>query len=213
MQSIVFDLDETLYPKGIGLLGKINERIVVYIQGKLNCPKEEAEKARVQLYQEYGSTVTGLMKKNLVDPLDYFSFITNIDIDVNKLLHENLELKRILDSIECRKYIFTNAIESHAFNVINALGLKGCFDGVYGQEFLEFGGKQNHSSFKKFISATGIEPEKSAMVDDEKKSLVIAKDFGMKTVFVGGKAEEFDFCINRIEGIKEVWGKLNGMNT
>jgi len=211
MQALVFDVDETLYPKGTGLLRKINERIVVYIQGKFNCSNVEAEKVRVQLYEKYGSTITGLMKDNSIDPIDYFSFIANIN--VNEFLQENLELKNILDSIKCRKYVFTNAIESHAFNVINALDLKECFDGVYGQEFLGFAGKQNYSSFKKFISMTKIEPEKSVMVDDEKKSLVIARGFGMKTVFVGGKTKEFDFCIKRIEGIKEVWGKLNGMHT
>ncbi|EFA75087.1 haloacid dehalogenase-like hydrolase [Heterostelium album PN500] len=61
IHTLLFDLDNTLYPKSCGLAAQVTRRITQYMSSKLNLPEEEVDKIRGHYYKTYGLTLKGLM--------------------------------------------------------------------------------------------------------------------------------------------------------
>ena len=58
---ILFDLDETLYPRNAGLMQEIGVRIMRYMVERMGFSPEEAEIKKLRYYQKYGTSLRGLM--------------------------------------------------------------------------------------------------------------------------------------------------------
>ena len=65
---LLFDLDNTLYPKSLGIFDQVVERIRNYMEDCLGFEKSLARELRQEYIRKYGSTLRGLMVHYNLNP-------------------------------------------------------------------------------------------------------------------------------------------------
>ena len=78
-EYILFDLDETLYPREAGVMKVISERSLCYMTQKMGIPADDATAKKHLYYQKYGTVLRGLMEEHHVNPNDYLNFVHDFD--------------------------------------------------------------------------------------------------------------------------------------
>ncbi|KAE8713225.1 hypothetical protein F3Y22_tig00110213pilonHSYRG00142 [Hibiscus syriacus] len=126
---LLFDLDDTLYPKSSGLARECGKNIRDYMVEKLGVEREKVVELSNLLYENYGTTMAGLRAVGYeFDYDEYHNFVHG------RLPYENLKpdpsLKSLLQTLPLRKIIFTNADRVHAVKALAKLGLEDCFEGI-----------------------------------------------------------------------------------
>ncbi|XP_039002428.1 uncharacterized protein LOC120128890 isoform X1 [Hibiscus syriacus] len=126
---LLFDLDDTLYPKSSGLARECGKNIRDYMVEKLGVEREKVVELSNLLYENYGTTMAGLRAVGYdFDYDEYHSFVHG------RLPYGNLKpdpsLKSLLQTLPLRKIIFTNADRVHAVKALSKLGLEDCFEGI-----------------------------------------------------------------------------------
>ena len=183
-KTILFDLDETLYPSTSGLWMAIRERINAYLRDRMGFPAEQIEVLREQFFRDYGTTLRGLQVNYSVDMEDYLAFVHNIPLE--KHLHPDETLRKVLKALPARKYIFTNADSAHANRVLNVLGLQGIFDGILDVHTFAPYCKPMPESFEKALLRIGSpDPRTCALLDDQARVTFAARQLGFFTILVG----------------------------
>ena len=204
IKTIFVDLDNTIYGKEKGLLTEVSKRIDLFISSRFKDIKS-IEEYRKKLFDEYGTTLRGLMIEKGVNPEEYFRFVNNINIE--DFLERDEELINVISGIEQEKIIFTNSPREYALNVLEVLGIEKFFSDIIDIRYLDFIPKPSEEAFKKLFKGR-IKPEESMIVDDYEHNLKPAKKFGMTTVLVGnGDGSTFpyvDYYINKITDIKKI---------
>jgi putative hydrolase of the HAD superfamily len=177
----IFDLDDTLYPRSSGLHEQMRQRVVRFIVGLMKIDHGAAETVHVDYYTRYGSTLQALVQLHGVAPVALLDFVH--DIDLSALTH-NRELIAALKALPGRRVVFTNSSRRHAGAVLAAMGMTGLFDAIGSIEDGQFIGKPQHSAYIGFLDRHGIDPRSSAMFDDRVDNLTVPHDLGMRTVLV-----------------------------
>jgi len=194
-----FDLDNTLYQK-TNLFSIIDARIRSFVMNLLDVDESKADLYRKDYFHRYGATLRGLIKNFSIDPEEYLDFVH--DIDVKKFIKTDVKLNETLQSLQQKKFVFTNASVKHAGSVLSALGIAECFEFIFDTGFFDYHAKPEKVVFetitKKF---TG----ENIMVDDYPKNIAGAKKAGFTTILVGELDSEYaDMKINDIHNIKQV---------
>jgi len=156
----VFDLDHTLYSPKIKLFDQIEVLMNTYLKKTLNVTQEKAVYLRKYYWEEYGTTLAGLMAEQHVDPEYYLEFVHNINLDN---LEENSDLAAHINSLPGDKIIFTNGSRMHAVNVSKALGLYECFSEFYGTEDAMLIPKPQKKAFDTIFELSKINPKQAIM--------------------------------------------------
>jgi len=189
--TFFFDLDETLYPSSSGLWMQIRARINAYMHERLGFSEQEIEAVRERYFREYGTTLRGLQANHDVDMDDYLAFVH--DIPLEPYLHPDPALRRELEGIPVRKFIFTNADCAHAGRVTKALGLDGVFDGCIDVHVIAPHCKPMPGAFQLALAAAGNpEPKNCVLLDDQGRITRAARALGMYTVLVGREEPGFE---------------------
>tara|TARA_B100000809_G_scaffold160886_1_gene158281 strand:- start:193 stop:645 length:453 start_codon:yes stop_codon:yes gene_type:complete len=128
IEFFIFDLDNTLYSGQTKVFEMIDKRMSAYISKKLNVDLIKAKEIQKKYFYESGTTLSGLMKHNNIDPYEFLNFVHDIDIS---WLSKDLLLREELIKIKEKKYIFTNGSYSHANNITKQLGIEDLFDGIF----------------------------------------------------------------------------------
>ena len=128
IQGWVFDLDDTLYPPTGEIYAQMADRIREYIMKTLDLDAKTAGILQKDYYRKYGATVCGLMIEHDINPNDFTDYIHELDLSS---LEENPQLKKCLNAIEGKKFVFTNGAYQHAERVLKRLGLSDCFSGIF----------------------------------------------------------------------------------
>lgn len=196
IQTMVFDLDNTLYSPDSGLLSTVSGRISEYIMRRLNLCESDANQMREDYRNRFGITLTGLVNLHNIDPIDFDEFV--YDIDYTQRLTTDLPLYDMINTFSYDKIIYTNAGRRHANIVLEKLGLDSIFDKVIAIEDLDFLAKPTPDSFQKFIDVTSVNPETSIFFEDSIDNLNTAKQFGFTTVLVGNTESTADFHLSNI---------------
>jgi putative hydrolase of the HAD superfamily len=203
MRSIIFDLDNTIYPRDVGLFCLVDKRINEYMLIKLGLDFDAIEALRLKYMDEYGTTLGGLMVHHNIDPDDYLSFVH--DICIEDILSTNLELRYLFEQILIDKVIFTNGSCGHAKRVLNALGVIRYFSRIFDIRFMNYIAKPNILSYQRLLDALGVDGRECLIVEDLAKNLSPAKELGMTTVLIGDEeCKDVDFLIDDIFGIDKV---------
>ena len=126
IEVILFDLDDTLYPRTAGIMEQIRVLILKFMEERLGLQGEEANALRRQYLKTYGTTMRGLQAHHAIDPEDYLEFVHNIRLD--EYIAANPALDHALASIPQAKVIFTNASRVYAEQVLKVLGIRHYFD-------------------------------------------------------------------------------------
>lgn len=181
IKNWVFDLDNTLYSPEENIFSQIDKRMTEFIISKFNVNEEEAFNIQKKYFLEYGTTLSGLMKRENIDPDEFLEFVHDINLEI---LKPNIELSKIIKNLPGDKFIFTNGSKKHAENVLEQLEMSGIFDDIFDIKDSNFIPKPNINAYLNFIDKTKIEPDVSIMFEDIGRNLEAAKKLGMKTVLI-----------------------------
>jgi putative hydrolase of the HAD superfamily len=210
IRTILFDLDETLYPPHAGIMGRIRELILEYICTRLELPDEEADALRQHYLDAHGTTMRGLQVNHQIDPDDYLRYVH--DIPMQEYLQANDELDAVLASLPQEKVVFTNASREHAERVLDQLGVRRHFTRIVDVRDMEYESKPQPAAYQRICDLLGVRPEECLIVEDNVRNLQPAKALGMTTVLVRdghpGPGDGVDYAINRIEEIGELLGQI-----
>src|ERR1700712_1139179 len=83
----VFDLDDTLYPRSIGIHHQMKQRVVLFIADHMKIDHAAAEAVHIDYYTRYGATLQGLIERHGVAPHAFLDFIH--DVDLSALTHND----------------------------------------------------------------------------------------------------------------------------
>lgn len=196
----VFDLDDTLYPRDSGLWAQIDKRISAYVKKQLLVDDAEITRLRKYYRQTYGGALKGMLVEHHIDADDYLADVHNIDYSA---LKPNPQLAKDISKLPGKKFIFTNGDAAHAMRVLNKIGLNNCFDGIFDVTYTDFIPKPYQQAYDSFIKHFALEPKTTAMFEDNLANLEMCKKLGMTTIFVGDKPQTLipsyvDIAVNGI---------------
>lgn len=181
VETWVFDLDNTLYPPQARLFDQIEVRMTQYVMDALGVDEAEADRLRQHYWREHGTTLAGLMREHDVDPGPYLTDVHDISFDV---LEADADLAARIRDLPGRKIVYTNGCAPYAARVVEARGLEGLFDAIYGVEHAGFLPKPEQGAFDRVFAQDGVVPDKAAMFEDEPRNLAAPHAMGMRTVLV-----------------------------
>lgn len=180
----VFDLDNTLYPPGIRLFDQIEVRMTNWVMRELSVGRTEANRLRMHYWDKYGTTLAGLMREHGVAPGPYLNDVHDIDFSV---LPVDTDLAAGIARLPGRRIVYTNGGSDYAARVLQARGLTGLFDKVYGIEHAGFLPKPERAAFDAVFALDGLHPASAAMFEDDPRNLRAPHEMGMRTVHVAEK--------------------------
>ncbi|KAF4365019.1 hypothetical protein F8388_001767 [Cannabis sativa] len=225
--TILFDLDDTLYPGNTGLSGALKRNIEDFLVEKCGFSETQAATLRVELFKTYGSTLAGLRVLGYnVDADDYHSVVHGrLPYD---LIKADPQLRNLLNSISQRKIIFTNSDRIHAMKAMDRLGIADCFDQIICFETMnpnlskatrpdEFPVilKPSMEALKIALSVAEVDPRRTLFLDDNVRNIAAGKAVGLRTALVGKtmKTKEADYALEKVNNlaqvIPEIW--VNGV--
>lgn len=185
----VFDLDHTLYPPSARLFDLIEARITNYVTKTLGVTQDEANFMRVDYWKTYGTTLAGLMREHDMDPAPYLADVHDVSMDS---LQADPRLATQIRNLSGRRIVYTNGSAPYAERVLEARGLGGLFDAVYGVEHANYTPKPDLAAFEKIFRLDGLQPQKAAMFEDDPRNLQAPHQMGMRTVHVAEYADPKD---------------------
>jgi len=210
LECIIFDLDNTLYPRSMGIFDRVVERIRNYMEDRMGFEANFAKELRQEYIRKYGSTLRGLMIHQNVDPDDYLDYVH--DVGVEQTLSPNPSLRELILSIPFRKVIFTSSHRPHAQKVLRCLGVEEYFPSIFDITLIHYIPKPNPEPYHQVLETLCIAGEKCMMIDDVPANLHTAKELGMTTVLVGadpGAVDgSVDYAIEDILGLGKVLKEL-----
>lgn len=177
----VFDLDNTLYPPHMRLFDQIEVRMTDWVMRHLGVTQDRADHLRHHYWMTYGTTLAGLMHEHGVDPMGYLADVHDIDFSV---LAPDAELADHLSALPGRRIVFTNGDAPYAQKVLQARGLTGLFDAVYGVEHANFRPKPEAAAFETVFGTDGLTPNRAAMFEDDARNLAVPHQMGLRTVHI-----------------------------
>jgi putative hydrolase of the HAD superfamily len=189
VRAWVFDLDHTLYPPERALFSQIETRMTEYVARTMNVDLPEANRLRDHYWDLYGTTLAGLMAERQIEPDPFLEAVHDIDFSV---LAPDPQLAQAITALPGRKIVYTNGTEPYARNVLDALGMTGMFDAVYGVEHANYRPKPEQSAFEAVFALDGLPPEQGAMFEDSIRNLTAPHALGMRTVHVAPRVEHHD---------------------
>lgn len=203
----VFDLDNTLYPPQTRLFDQISLRMTAWVMETLGVDRAEADRLRDDYWRRYGTTLAGLMDEHGVDPGPYLTEVHDIDFTV---LDIDAALAAAIAALPGRRIVYTNGSRPYAERVIEARGLSGLFDAVYGVEHAGFRPKPERAAFETVFAVDGVAPEAAAMFEDDPRNLAVPHEMGMRTVHVAPEPHEADHIHHHTDDLGAFLTRLKG---
>lgn len=192
MKAVLFDLDNTLYPSECDLFSLIDVRINRYMEEVVAIAPGSVDGLRRRYWEDYGTTLQGLIRHHVVDPEDYLDYVHAVDVG-SRLSYDN-ELQQTLNRLRLPSYIFTNGSRCHVDRVVTALGLDGLFADVFDIRIAAYQPKPNPDPYQQVLDRLELPGDQCIMVEDQLQNLQTAKQFGMKTVLVGASQSAAQEC-------------------
>ncbi|MGE5253250.1 MAG: pyrimidine 5'-nucleotidase [Planctomycetaceae bacterium] len=214
LKYILFDLDNTLYPRSLGIFDLVIERIRNYMEVRMGFDKELSRALRQEYLRKYGSTMRGLMIHHNLNADDFLEYVH--DVGVEKRLSPDPDLEGLLKSIAVAKGIFTSGHKPHAQRVLRCLGVERYFPQIFDIIFTGFIPKPNPQPYRQILEHLRLCGPECMMIEDLPANLKPAKDLGMTTVLVGespgGMGDFVDYEIRDILQLRKVLD-LMGVDT
>ena len=177
----VFDLDNTLYPASSNLFAAIDARMKSFIAQALAIPPEEAWHIQKRYFEEYGTTLRGLMLHHDTDPRAFLDHVHDIDISP---VAPAPRLHAALEALKGRKIVYTNGSNAHARRIMERLGIYELFHGVFDIVDAGYIPKPQKESYERLTAHFDLKPEKTVFFEDLTRNLAPAAAIGMTTVWV-----------------------------
>ncbi len=201
MITILFDVDNTLYPKNIGLFNVVDKKINQYLKDIVGIPETDVNKVRKDYLEKYGTTLNGLIKHHNINPVHYLEYVHNVDLE--NYIKVNHRLKNFLKKSKYRNIIFSNAYLPYIKKILKLMEIEEYFEDIFDITKLNYTPKPLLEAYLSIINAKALIPEKTFFIDDSSKNLLSAKKIGFKTCYISEIVNtEFDFNIKNIHEIE-----------
>ena len=188
VKFMLFDLDNTLYPRESGLFSRVDQRINEYLEKVVRLPSSRVDVIRQEYLRAYGTTLSGLMEHHGVDPLDYLDYVH--DVPVADCVPTDDRLPAMLAALPGEKYIFSNASRRHCDKVLEHLRIADLFADIYDIIRMNFRPKPEPGVYQRIVAEIGEPAAAGVMIDDLAVNLRPARELGMRTVLIGGAEPE-----------------------
>jgi putative hydrolase of the HAD superfamily len=195
-EYVIFDLDDTLYPRHTGLMQEIAHRIKLWVESTMGLSEMEAAELRHGYLHKYGTTLGGLIAEHQVDVDAYLAFVH--DMPVDQYIRPNPPLRESLAAIPLRKAVFTNATSEHAQRVLRVLGIDDCFQHVIGIREVGLTNKPRPEAYERLLHILQVSGPQCILVEDRLINLGPPKQMGMTTVLVSSTPTDSDEMVDYV---------------
>jgi putative hydrolase of the HAD superfamily len=205
LRCLLFDVDDTLYPRSSPVWPTLRGRILQYMVERLGLSMPEAEALRERYLKEFGTSTRGLYLNDHIDIHEYMAFVH--DLPLSDWLLADPELRRVLEQIPLSKCLFTNASRQHGLNVTQVLGISDQFDHIFALEDFDFISKPDPHPYQVVLERLQVTGPECMFIEDSVRNLQTAKRFSMKTVLIEGVPplpEGVDYAITRVHDLLSV---------
>jgi len=199
----IFDLDNTLHDATPHIFPHINRSMTAYLQKHLQLSEEAANALRLDYWQRYGATLSGLMKHHGTDP-DHFLRHTHQFPELKKMVLREPRLRYVLKQLQGKKLIFSNAPLQYAQAVLKLLLVDDLFDDVFAIEHSRFRPKPQAAGFRSLLRKHRLQAAQCVMVEDSAENLLTAKRMGMRTVWVSDALRAPSYVDVKIRDVLEL---------
>jgi putative hydrolase of the HAD superfamily len=187
VENWIFDLDNCLYPASTNLFELIDHRMTDYVQQRFELDRDAARALQKRYFHEHGTTLSGLMTANEIDPHEFLDFVHDIDL---ARISADPDLVALIDRLPGRKFVFTNGDESYARRVLDRLGLGNLWDGLHDIHAMSYVPKPDPRAYALLCERHAIDPTRALFAEDMARNLKPAKALGMVTVWVDNGSEQ-----------------------
>jgi putative hydrolase of the HAD superfamily len=182
VQVLLLDLDETLYPRGNGVLRRIDARINSFMTERLGIDAATVDAERCALRDRFGTTMRGLVERFALDVDDYLRHCHGVDL--SDLLAPDPQLRALLERLPVRKAVLTNAPRAHAEQVLALLGVRDLMEDVLALEDIGYQPKPAPSAYATALGRLGVEADACLFVDDTLSCVRGAAAHGLHAAWV-----------------------------
>ncbi|OBZ84262.1 Uncharacterized protein C24B11.05 [Choanephora cucurbitarum] len=186
---------------------KIREYIVNVIGIK---DEKEAAKLQMKYNKLYGTSLKGLQMEYQVDPLDYDAKVDQA-LPLDGLIQKDEQLREMLHTLQCKKWVFTNAYKVHALRCLKLLGIENEFDGLTYTNYAlpNFNCKPDPAAFVRAMRDAGaVDPKQCYLVDDSAQNVDAAKKFGWTAIHLADDASQSNHGDYQIDNIHDLYKVL-----
>ena len=96
----LFDLDNTLYDGATKVFDQVDKKMSKFISEKLNVSIKEARKIQKSYFQEYNTTLNGMIKHHKIDVDEFLEFVHDVDLS---FLNKNKDLEDEIKKLDGKK--------------------------------------------------------------------------------------------------------------
>eukprot|EP00850_Spirogloea_muscicola_P005170 SM000023S07626 [mRNA] locus=s23:488812:492549:- [translate_table: standard] len=154
IDTLLFDLDDTLYPLSSGLAEACARNIQEYMIEHLSFSRHNVEEVSKQLYIKHGTTLAGLQALGYDLDYDHWHSFVHGRLPY-EVLRPDPSLRTLLLSMKQRRLIFTNADHPHAMKVLRLLGVEDLFEAI-----ISFQTLYNHNTEQITAAASLVWPRR-----------------------------------------------------
>jgi putative hydrolase of the HAD superfamily len=198
LKAILFDLDDTLYPRSSALMPTIGRRIEQYVIERVGIPVTKADELRRHWRHTYGTALRGMIEEGYdFDPDDYLQFVHDIPLD--GLIEAQPAVRQMLLNIPLRRVVLTNSDIDHATRVLTHVNLLDCFERIIDIRVLKFINKPDPKAYALALELLGLSAAEVILVEDTPANTRPAKALGMKTILVDCPlTADSDYCVGTL---------------
>ncbi len=179
----IFDLDNTLHNATPHIFPHINRSMTAYLQRHLQLDEAAANALRMDYWQRYGATLSGLMRHHDTKP-EHFLWHTHQFPELDRMVLREPRLRHVLKALPGRKVVFSNAPQHYVHAVLSLLRVDDLFDDVMAVEHARYRPKPDSFGFMRLLKRHRVKAPQCVMVEDSLENLHTAKRLGMRTVWV-----------------------------
>ena len=126
----------------------------------------------------------------------------------DELPDPDAELADHIRSLPGRRIVYTNGSAPYAERVLEARGLSGLFDAIYGVEHAGYRPKPEKAAFEAIFQQDGIDTTKAAMFEDDPRNLAAPHEMGMRTVHVAPEPHKADHIHHHTDDLTAFLARL-----
>src|SRR5512139_2933690 len=199
----IFDLDNTLHNATPHIFPHINRSMTAYLQQHLQLDEQAANALRVDYWQRYGATLSGMVRHHGTNP-DHFLWHTHQFPALPQMVLREPQLRQVLQRLPGRKLVFSNAPQHYARAVLKLLRVDDLFDDLFAIEHTRYCPKPQMQGFVRLLRKHRLNPAQCVMVEDSAENLQTAKRLGMKTVWVSGTSRLPGYVDVKIQNVMQL---------
>lgn len=196
----IFDLDDTLHNASAHIFPVMNRAMTQYIMNHLDLDESSAHTLRQHYWRIYGATLKGLVRHHDTNPHHFLEETHQLE-NLPEMVIQVKRLRYMLQSLDGRKLVFTNAPRSYALRVLDILDIEDVFELVFSVESTKFHAKPSLRGFQKLLKSIKAKASDCIMLEDSLPALMTAKRLGMKTVWVSKKLHKPNFVDYRLPSV------------